>query len=72
MEFAVYSADNPVFAAFSFYAALLAAKMLAMAFLTGRQRMSKRVLLCACCLLNNKLINNFLLHRHLQTLKMLH
>lgn len=39
----LYTSENPVFATFSFYAALLGAKTLTMAFLTARQRYSKRV-----------------------------
>ncbi|XP_046653714.1 microsomal glutathione S-transferase 1-like [Daphnia pulicaria] len=37
----LYTSDNPVFASFSFYAALLGAKTLLMALLTARQRLSK-------------------------------
>jgi glutathione S-transferase len=37
------SRNNPVFSAYAFYAAILILKMLAMSFLTGRQRMKKKV-----------------------------
>jgi hypothetical protein len=40
---ALLTADNPVFACFSFYAALLCAKTLLMALLTARQRLAKKV-----------------------------
>lgn len=39
----LYTSDNPVFASFSFYAALLGAKTLLMALLTARQRLRKSV-----------------------------
>ncbi len=39
----LYTAENPVFASFSFYAAVLGIKTLMMAFLTGRQRLAKGV-----------------------------
>lgn len=39
----LYTSDNPVFATFSFYAALMGAKTLFMAFLTARQRYRKMV-----------------------------
>ena len=41
---ALYTTDNEVFTCFSFYAALLAAKMLIMSFLTARQRFRKHVI----------------------------
>jgi glutathione S-transferase len=39
----LYSSDNPVFASFCFYGALLGAKTLSMAFLTAKQRFAKKV-----------------------------
>ena len=39
----LYTSDNPVFASFSFYAALLGVKTLGMALLTARQRFRKKV-----------------------------
>ena len=60
----LYTSDNPVFATFSFYAALLGAKTLCMAFLTGRQRFRKMVSLL--------FVSNFLTYQltvHLQYLK---
>ena len=38
-----YTADNPVFASFCFYAALMALKTLLMSFLTGLHRYTKKV-----------------------------
>ena len=39
----LYSADNPVFASFCFYAAVIAVKMLLMSFLTAYHRLTKNV-----------------------------
>ena len=39
----LYSSENEVFVAFSFYAALLIVKMTLMSFLTARQRFRKGV-----------------------------
>jgi glutathione S-transferase len=39
----LYTSDNPVFASFSFYAALLGVKTLGMALLTARKRFRKKV-----------------------------
>jgi len=39
----LYSIENPVYASFCFYAAVLTLKTLCMAFLTGFNRISKRV-----------------------------
>uniref|UniRef100_A0A0P5UUH3 Microsomal glutathione S-transferase 1 n=3 Tax=Daphnia magna TaxID=35525 RepID=A0A0P5UUH3_9CRUS len=41
LRMSLYTSDNPVFATFSFYAALMGAKTLFMAFLTARQRYRK-------------------------------
>ena len=45
IKMSLNSSDNPVFSCFSFYAALLGAKTLSMAFLTAKQRFAKKVTL---------------------------
>ena len=66
----LYHADNPVYASFCFYSALVSLKMLLMALLTARQRIAKKVWTYHSQI-NQHLPAIFTFHRHLPIQKML-